>query len=83
VIYIDVPADLNAEGDDGRNFALIADAVEPAAVVPGAVLVAGAPSFWSWVLVDSVEEGVAYLRQVPAREAARRGRLVAPLPRPA
>jgi hypothetical protein len=83
VIYIDLPADLNAEDDDGRNIALVGDAVNPAGVVSGAVLVAGAPTFWSWVLVDAVEDGVAYLRQTTAREAARRGRLVAPLPRPA
>jgi hypothetical protein len=43
MIYIDLPADLNIEDDEGRNIARLADAITPAAVTPDAVLVAGAP----------------------------------------
>ena len=38
MIYIDLPADLNLEDDQGRNVARLADAVTPDAVTPGAVL---------------------------------------------
>ncbi len=47
MIYIDLPADLNLEDDQGRNIARLADAVSPQAVTPGTVLVAGAPRGWS------------------------------------
>jgi hypothetical protein len=79
MIYIDLPADLNLEDDQGRNVARLADAVAPGAVTPGAVLVAGVPRAWSWAVVGAVEEGVVYFRQASAREAAQCGPLVAPL----
>ena len=41
MIYIDLPADLNLEDDEGRNIARLADAVTPDTVTQGAVLVAG------------------------------------------
>jgi hypothetical protein len=78
VIYIDLRADLNAEDDGGRNIALLRDAVDPSSVVPGAGVVAGMSTFWSWV-VDAVDDGVVYL-QVSARDAADRGPLVVPIP---
>jgi hypothetical protein len=80
MIYIDLRSDLNAEDDDGRKVALLRNAVNPPAVSPGAVLVAGTPTFWSWVVVDAVEDGVVYLRQVSARVAADRASLVVALP---
>ena len=80
MIYIDLPADLNVEDDHGRNFGRLADAVTPEIVTPGAVLVAGAPRAWSWAVVEAVQDGFVYFRQVSAREAAQRGSLVAPLP---
>ena len=83
MIYIDLPADLNSEDDESRNIARLAEAVAPVTVTPGAVLVAGAPRAWSWAVVDAVEDGFVYFHQVSAREAARRGSLVAPLPRSA
>ena len=83
MIYIDLPADLNFEDDRGRNIALLADAVTPETVTPGAVLIAGASRAWSWAVVDAVEDGFVYFRQVSAREAAQHGSLVAPLPRSA
>jgi len=79
MIYIDLPADLNLEDDEGRNVARLADAVTPDAVIPGAVLVTGAPRARSWAVVDSVNSGSVYFRQIGARDAARRGHLVKPL----
>jgi flavin reductase (DIM6/NTAB) family NADH-FMN oxidoreductase RutF len=80
MIYIDLPADLNLEDDQGRNVARLAEAVTPETITPGAVLVAGAPRAWSWAVVEAVEAGLVHFRQVSAREAARHGSLVAPLP---
>ena len=76
MIYIDLPADLNLEDDQGRNVAWLADAVTPDAVTPGAVLVAGAARAWSWAAVESVDSGFVYFRQISAQHAARRGSLV-------
>lgn len=83
MIYIDLLADLNMEDDHGRNVARLADAASPDRVTDGAVLVAGAAHAWSWVIVDAIEDGFVYFRQVSARQAAQRGPLVAPVPRPA
>lgn len=82
MIYIDLPADLNLEDDQGRNLARLADAVSPESVTPRALVVAGALRAWSWALVDAIEDGFVYFHQVSAREAAQRGSLVKPLPRP-
>jgi hypothetical protein len=79
MIYIALPADLNLEDDEGRNIARLADAVTPDAVVPGTVLVVGVPRAWSWALVERVDSGFVYFRQISARDAARRGPLVKPL----
>ena len=49
---IDLRADLNAEDDEGRWWSLLRDAVDPARIVPGTVLVAGAERFWSVVRID-------------------------------
>ena len=83
MIYIDLPADLNLEDDEGRNIARITDAVTADAVTSGAVLVAGAPRAWSWAVVEDVDGGFVYFRQISARDAARRGPLVKPLPQSA
>jgi len=83
MIYIDLPADLNMEDDLGRNVARLADATTPDAVTQGAILVAGAPSAWSWGLVEAVEDNFVYFRQISARDAARHSSLVAPLTKPA
>jgi hypothetical protein len=53
---IDLRADLNAEDDEGRWWTLLSNAVDPSAVVPGAVLVAGTERFWSVVRVDQVDD---------------------------
>ena len=70
MIYIDLPADLNWEDDHGRNVARLADAVTPDTVMPGAVLVAGAARAWSWAVVDSVDSGFVYFRQISAQDTA-------------
>ncbi len=75
---IDLPADLNMEDDYGRNIARVTDALNPEAVAVGAMLVAGASGAWSWAVVDEIDGGFAYFHQIGAREAARRGNLVAP-----
>jgi len=73
MIYIDLPADLNVEDDQGRNVARLAESVTPDAITPGTVLVAGAPRAWSWAVVEAVEDVLVYFRQVSAGEAAQRG----------
>jgi hypothetical protein len=78
MISIDLPADLNMEDDEGRNVARLADAAGTVPIKPGAVVVAGAPRAWSWAVVDAVEDGFVYFRQVSARQAAQHGSLVAP-----
>jgi len=74
MIYIDLPADLNLEDDQGRNVGRLADAVTPEAVTPGAVLAAGAVRAWSWAVVDSVDGGFVYFRQVSAARSCHRPR---------
>ena len=56
----------DAEDDEGRNIALLSDALDPSAVRPGAVLVAGTPAFWSWTVVDAVEDGKIAARGIHA-----------------
>jgi hypothetical protein len=53
---IDLRADLNAEDDEGRWWMLLRDAINPAQVVPGAVVVAG-ERFWSVGRVEQVDDG--------------------------
>ena len=53
---IDLWADLNAEDDEGRNWSMIDRAIDPAAVQPGAVLIAGYEGFWSVVRIDEVDD---------------------------
>lgn len=74
MIYIDLDADLNMEDDEGRNFSR---ATPPTAAPAVGVLVAGRPDFWSWVVVDVVEDDVAYFHQVSTRHAASVASLVA------
>lgn len=53
---IDLRADLNAEDDDRRWWSLQRDAVDPARVVPSAVLVAGTAQFWSVVRIEQIDD---------------------------
>lgn len=77
MVLIDIPADLNLEDDQGRNLAPLPNIGTPLTV--GSVAVAGCRGFWSWVVVEEIQAGVIYFRQVTSREAARHGDLVAPL----
>ena len=52
---IQLRSDLNAEDDDGANWALLANAGNPSAIQVGAVLVAGTPRFWSVVRITAVD----------------------------
>jgi len=83
MIYIDLPADLNTEDDRGLNIARRSDAVDPAKLSPGAVLVAGASGAWSWAVIDAIEDDYVYFHQISGREASQHGPLITPLPRPA
>jgi hypothetical protein len=80
MIYIDLPADLNLEDHVARNIVRLANAVTPDTVAPGTVLVAGAARAWSWAVVESIDSGFVYFRQISAQDAARRGCLVKPVP---
>lgn len=53
---IDLEADLNAEDDEGRWWSVLDWALDPEAVVPGAVLVAGRERFWSVVRIEQVDD---------------------------
>ena len=63
-------ANLNNEDDDGLNWGLLRDASDPSAVVPGAVITAGSPRFWSWVRIGCVDpDGQVHFEQISAQEA--------------
>jgi len=51
--HIDLPADLNFVDDDGLTLARVPDTGAPKA---GAVLAAGTPTAWSWVVVEDVDD---------------------------
>jgi len=53
---ISLRADLNAEDDEGRWWSLLSDAVDPAAIQVGAVVVAGGDRFWSVVRIDQIDD---------------------------
>lgn len=52
---IQLRCDLNAEDDDGNNWALLANAVDQSEVQVGAVVVAGTTHFWSAVRIIAVD----------------------------
>lgn len=67
---LDLRADLNAEDDDGLNWALLADAERADQIRPGAVLRAGRERYWSWVrIVRLDDDGQVHFRQISASEA--------------
>ncbi len=53
---ISLRADLNAEDDQGRWWSLLSDAVDPAAIQVGAVVIAGSERFWSVVRIDQIDD---------------------------
>lgn len=52
---LDIHSDLNAEDDDGQNWALLRNAVDPSRIRPGAVVIAGTARYWSVVRVTAVD----------------------------
>jgi hypothetical protein len=65
-------AHLNNEDDEGRNWALLRDAVDPDTIVEGAVVIAGTERFWSWVRIHHVDpDGQVHFDQIDADEARR------------
>jgi hypothetical protein len=68
---IDLRADLNAEDDEARWWSLLRDAVDPAKIVPGAVVVAGTERFWSVVRIEQVNtDGQVHFVGVPPDDPA-------------
>jgi hypothetical protein len=64
-------ANLNNEDDEGLNWSLLRKAVDPAAIVEGAVVVAGTERFWSWVRIRRVDDdGQVHFERISAEEAA-------------
>jgi hypothetical protein len=69
---IDLRANLNNEDDEGLNWSLLRNARDPAAIVEGAVVVAGTERFWSWVRIRQVDDdGQVHFEQLAADEAAK------------
>lgn len=67
---LDVAADLNANDDDGLNWALLRNPRDPGLVVPGAVLRAGMERAWSWVHVVAVDpDGQVHFQQISGATA--------------
>lgn len=71
---IDIRSDLNAEDDDGQNWALLRNAIDPDRVHVGAVLVAGTDQFWSVARVTAVDDDgqVHFVRLAMEDPAAKR-----------
>lgn len=70
---IDLQSDLNAEDDDGQNWALLDNATDRSHVHAGAVLVAGTPRFWSVVRITAVDtDGQVHFVQLDQDDPAAR-----------
>lgn len=70
---IDLHSDLNAEDDEGQNWSLLANAVDPDRVIPGAVIVAGTSRYWSVVRVTAVDpDGQVHFVQLDHEDPAAR-----------
>lgn len=64
-------ANLNNEDDEGLNWSLLRKAIDPAAIVEGAVVVAGTERFWSWVRIRRIDDdGQVHFERITAEEAA-------------
>lgn len=70
---IDLRSDLNAEDDNGQNWALLGNATNPSRVHVGSVLVAGTPRFWSVVRITAVDaDGQVHFQQLTEDDPAAR-----------
>ena len=73
---IHLRSDLNAEDDNGENWALVANADDPSVLRVGAVVVAGTPSFWSVVRITAVDpDGQVHFVQLDRDDPAARALL--------
>lgn len=73
---IHLPSDLNAEDDNGENWAPVGNASDPSVLRVGAVLVAGMPSFWSVVRITAVDpDGQVHFVQLNLDDPAARALL--------
>ncbi len=75
---IHLRSDLNAEDDNGRNWAVIGNDCKPPQIRVGAVVIAGTPGFWSVVQITAVDDdGQVHFVQLdqndPARELLSQG----------
>jgi hypothetical protein len=77
-IQIDVDADLNMVDDDDRNVARRPGSSFRLRV--GGVAVAGRPGFWSWMVIEDIDDTSVVFRQVSARETAAFGHLTVAAP---
>lgn len=70
---IDLRSDLNAEDDNGENWALLDNAIDPSQVRVGSVLVAGTPRFWSVVRITAIDaDGQVHFQQLNDDDPAAR-----------
>ncbi len=75
---IDLRSDLNAEDDNGENWALLTNAADPSRVRVGALVVAGTPRFWSVVRITAVDpDGQVHFVQLDENDPAARTLLAA------
>ena len=66
-------SDLNAEDDNGQNWALLDNAADPSNIRVGAVLVAGTPRVWSVVRITAVDaDGQVHFVQLDESDPAAR-----------
>ena len=66
-------SDLNAEDDNGQNWALLDNAANAASVHVGSVLIAGTPRFWSVVRITAVDtDGQVHFVQLDETDPAAR-----------
>jgi hypothetical protein len=70
---IELGSDLNAEDDNGQNWALLDNATDPSRVHVGAVVIAGTPRFWSVVRITAVDaDGQVHFVQLDDNDPAAR-----------
>lgn len=60
--------------DDDRNIAKVPGAATRYEV--GGVAIASRPGYWSWILIEEVDEPWIFFWQIDSREAATHGELV-------
>ena len=68
---IALQANLNNEDDEGVNWSVVRKAVDPAAIVEGAAVVAGTERFWSWVRIRQIDDdGQVHFERLTSTQAA-------------